>query len=248
MALIFQEFDDESISEFLPSADLAGATAAAAGATDSLPDGVSAEDAASAVEEASAEDDVLIGGVVQPNVGMYGTSTELQIDISRIPRIDEYANFGNEAVMMDRVSDIKTVHYYLTFGNLAEADESIIPLTGLVRREMDRAVTMFQQEQGMFTEETPSDILAPEINAIEFLYTDGLDWYPEWDSDLYKGLPKAILVAISFAANDNLTEPQSLLDATTEAPIGDVYRFLLQIPAAQDNAGSLEAALEEDEL
>ena len=151
--------------------------------------------------------------------GLYGTETALQIDVSRIPRLDEYQRMilvdANGLAQTKFPSDVKTVTYYVRphdqLGGAAtpeEAAENVSRRTalnpqqeqfagGLVRREVDRAVALWKSEN------FPSDsqvqyetLLATEVVALQFRYWDGLGWLTEWDAASQQGMPRAIEIAL----------------------------------------------------
>jgi len=138
--------------------------------------------------------------------GLYGNQYEMQIDISRLPRVEEYqALFLQEDAysLVDIPSDVKTITYYVrpltqTLGqgtNEIFQDES--GAAGLVRRYLDRAVTNFAYVSGnidgLIREEK---LLAPEVIGIQFQYFDGQQWLPEWDTEIMQGLPVAVEVLL----------------------------------------------------
>ena len=150
-------------------------------------------------------------------VGLYGGATELQFDISRLPRIDQY-----QALMMpgslgavDIPSDVKTVIYFLQSDDRAAADSTGIlaseaqatptPSTtgrgqGLMRSEIDRAVAAWTEENGGAQSlYAGAKLLAKEVTGLEFRYFDGVEWISEWDSSAMDGLPVAIEINLSLA-------------------------------------------------
>ena len=146
--------------------------------------------------------------------GIYGTSTSIEIDISRLPRPDEYVPLEQDVVngtVADMPSDIKTVAYFVQSKRTdgirdplaTEVDIRSKQATadgaagGLVRRSLDRAITLFAYEQGTTDSlQRTGELLAPEVVAIEFEYFDGQLWQSEWDSSV-QGLP--IVVRITLA-------------------------------------------------
>ena len=99
--------------------------------------------------------------------GIYGSNTSIEIDVSRLPRPDEYfPTQGNTSTgtMGDMTSDVKTVAYYVqsprtdgvqdSLGQLSQQAASLdaaataTPNGGLVRRSVDRALTQYAYEIG----------------------------------------------------------------------------------------------------
>ncbi|MFN7733037.1 MAG: hypothetical protein ACK5OB_14130 [Pirellula sp.] len=150
--------------------------------------------------------------------GVYGASTSIEIDVSRLPRPDEYViQQGNMAqgTLGDMPSDIKTVSYYVQAPNASGVFDPLSGLSsqianssatatstasgGLVRRSLDRAVTQYAYATGRSDQLVRTgEIIAPEILAIEFqYYKASLGWQSEWDSSSM-GLPDVVKVTIAM--------------------------------------------------
>ncbi len=141
------------------------------------------------------------GEPVRP--GLYGNSAEILIDISRLPRIDQYSPVM-AAGMQDAVSlptDVKTVSYFVSDQTLETnlpaigIDQS--PRGGLYRRQLDRAVGSFAFDiAGSMASVAETKLIATEIVEIRFQYFDGEDWQADWDSDQQNGFPLAIEIIV----------------------------------------------------
>jgi len=175
--------------------------------------------------------------------GLYGTQYEVEVDISRLPRIDQYQQLLNagEGAVTEMVSDVKTVAYFVIgAGESNVGSLGVLSTTaegGLVRREMDRAVTRYAAEQGTLNlADQPGELLAPEVALLEFRYYDGTQWVSEWDSASLGGLPLAVEVAIALVPDPALEDTVaagSLFDVIgIEQENYSVYRLLVQLPAA----------------
>ncbi|MFO7905953.1 MAG: prepilin-type N-terminal cleavage/methylation domain-containing protein [Planctomycetota bacterium] len=173
-----------------------------------------AEDA-SAVESGS----IASSNEPLPVPGLYGNQYELQLDVSRIPRQDEMQRIiesSLETPLQDIPSDVKTVAYYvhdpdsgLSTGDFR--DRAGNPQRGLVRRSLDRAVTLHAAGTASATSlEDVGEIIAPEIAAIEFQYYDGVEWLYEWDSETNGGLPVAVRVTIVMMPEDGDMEREAV--------------------------------------
>ena len=125
---------------------------------------------------------------------------------------------------------------------------------GLFRRELDRAVSLYAQEEGFeedFNEELPP--LAIEIDSIEFLYFDGASWLSEWDTEANEGLPVAVRVAVAVRKAPP-TNPKASDWATwnAEEEPPSVYSAIIMIPTAEASETAStdmltdESMLEED--
>ena len=187
--------------------------------------------------------------------GLYGTADVLQMDVSRLPRLDQLSSDVTQSPgsgTLDRVSDLKTVTYYVippNSGQLATSPQGTTVRTGLVRRELDRAVTAHAAEMGtldlMDAEVEP---LAPEVVAVEFAYFDGLEWLDYWDSQELGGLPWAIQITLLIVPSTNPSGaalPWNDASQTTSADGQPLlqYRHMVYLPAAraamaQSGAGS----------
>jgi len=187
--------------------------------------------------------------------GLYGTVDVLQMDVSRLPRLDQLSSdvtLSPGSGTLDRASDLKTVTYYVIppdSGQLAASAQGTTVRTGLVRRELDRAVTAHAAELGtldlMDAEVEP---LAPEVVAVEFAYFDGLEWLDYWDSQELGGLPWAIQITLLVAPSRNpsgAAVPWNDASQTTSADGQPLlqYRHMVYLPAAraamaQSGAGS----------
>ena len=125
-----------------------------------------------------------LGGSMPP--GIYGTEGQLMIDVSRVPRADEFIlPVATPGTLVDMPGDIKRVTYYIqsptplgvrdTMSDVATA--SLEPgrmaglSSGLVRRRLDRAVSNFAETNGNTLQFiSTGDLMAPEVGALEFAF------------------------------------------------------------------------------
>lgn len=177
--------------------------------------------------------------VIPPPVpGLYGNMLEIQVDVSRLPRLDEFQSMmapDAMAAATDIPSDLKTVSYYV-----APADPSATSLNasgGLVRRVLDRAVMQYAGSFGdLSIADASAQVIAPEVTSIQFQYFDGVGWYPEWDSDALGGLPLAVEIVITVAPLDMVTINQfttATVDPTQVDLQQRTYRLVVRLPAAE---------------
>jgi len=155
--------------------------------------------------------------------GIYGNQYQLQLDISRLPRIEDFdpALQPDDGEVRDLPSDVKTVAYYLQPDTAVAApdDRRLFPQAadapassaspgqgwgrGLVRRALDRAATQWAYQNGDLSRlDATGEVIAPEVVALEFRYFDGQQWLPTWDTEQSAGLPMAVEVAIAITADD----------------------------------------------
>jgi hypothetical protein len=172
---------------------------------------------------------------------------QLQVDVSRVPRPDELLAYYNNVQpatfgeLRDLPSDIKTVTYYIQAegtGTGVEDDFSSNPQFmpgGLVRRSLDRQVTQYAAYNGNTTELFESgELIGPEVVEVQFLYFDGFQLVPEWDSMEMGGLPLAVQVTLVIRPSRPIA-PNSQRFVETQAneinPEGFlVYQLLVHLP------------------
>jgi hypothetical protein len=104
--------------------------------------------------------------------------------------------------IQDIPSDVKTIAYYVYDPNSSMAvgdfrDAAGNTQTGLVRRALDRSVTLYASTNaGLTSVQSAGEIIAPEIAGIMFEYFDGIEWVYEWDSQQMEGLPLAVRITV----------------------------------------------------
>ncbi len=203
-----------SASDMIGAAeDLTGDAASAAGDSGAAPDDLAqaAGDAGIDVADLSTAACQIADSTALPATpGLYGNQYELQVDISRLPRVDEYQPLASQDMtssIRDIASDVKTVAYYVRPPGATTVPGAQVGTLnsnegGLVRRVLDRQVTLFASENGDISSlDQYGDVIAPEVTAIEFAYFDGLEWTTEWDSEEMGGLPLAVRITVSFAGS-----------------------------------------------
>jgi len=171
------------------------------------------------------------------SVGLVGDSSYIWLDISRLPRIDQYHPLiQTEQDAVATGSDIKQVVYYVAAINNRTNSNSLLTeqiggdRQGLYRDEIDRAVAFYQ---GGFTPGTPKDysqLVAAEVVRIKFRYFDGTDWLGQWDSKETEGFPSAVEVNILIDNN-----PQADPAASVNQNDGrfERYRSVVHLPLAE---------------
>jgi hypothetical protein len=182
----------------------------------------------------------------RPQPGLYGLSDVLQVDVSRLPRLDQLSTDVIQSPgspMPDRVSDLKTITYYVIPPENAQVistpDGGTIVRSGLVRRELDRAVSAYAAELGILdTMDTQVEPLAPEVVAVEFSYFDGTEWLDYWDSQEMGGLPWAVEIWLYVRPPVNpsgaavFPNDASLTTSVDGQPLLQ-YRHVVYLPAAR---------------
>jgi len=150
----------------------------------------------------------------QSTPGVYGESDWLQVDVGILPRLDQFdADYTSTdgSSTIDRISDVKTVTYYVVesedeTGYAADGT----PSGGLVRRELDRAVSLWGTEIGQIDEDSDVTPLAAEVSAIAFRYSDGTEWVDSWGTEEAGALPVAVEVTLTIRP---IRDPSELTSA-----------------------------------
>ncbi|MCM2371642.1 type II secretion system protein GspJ [Aporhodopirellula aestuarii] len=164
--------------------------------------------------------DVSLGGTVLQSPGLIGNSLQLQVDVSRLPRLEQSVIDPTLAVsggnLLDRPSDIKTISYFVQAegsGTSLDALEELaaasgIPASGasgggLVRRELDRAINTYASTTGGVSRlNSVGELISPEVTAIEFEYYDGINWLTYYSSDEMGYLPLAVRVTLQIGGDE----------------------------------------------
>ena len=202
------------------------------------------------IVEGEEEQQDIVESVAPPTIpGLRGDSYVLQVDVSRLPRPDQYdmmlANPG--VVRTDILSDVKSVTYYLQSAGLLTNDvgqqpEAVAELggTGLIRRELDRAVAAWAQINGTTnTLEGNAKVIAPEVVYLEFSYFDGFELLYEWDSEVNEGLPVAVRIVIGLQRGGTSAGGFGIM-FDDEVPTQTAYQLWVHLPMAEK--------IEEEEL
>jgi hypothetical protein len=202
------------------------------------------------------------GAAAGPTVippGIFGSASSLEVDVSRLPRPDEYViqpGNMNTGSLGDMPSDIKTVGYYVQAPRSDGVQDPLASLTsqiatssagstagqsgGLVRRSLDRAVTQYAYEMGNSDQLIRTgEIIAPEVLGIDFSYFGANGWQTEWDSTSL-GLPSVVKVTIAMqresSARTNPLAPGISLSTLNNSMIQEygieLYSMNILIPGA----------------
>ncbi len=191
------------------------------------------------------------------SLGMYGDQQTLRVDISRIPRQEEYRAMYDPTeigALQDIPSDVKLISYYCRTLNVETTvsaqdvfnDDPTIP--GLIRGQLSRAITSYAMNNGNSQAVQDADkMLAPEVIALEFQYYDGYQWLQYWDSEEFEGLPLAVKIRMTMRSNSPYASG-GVLDAfygtTTDAEgrMAVTYQKVVKLPV-----GKIRPLEQEDE-
>ena len=226
-------------------------------------------DSGVADEATTASQDLASSVTLPSKPGIYGNQYQLQLDVSRLPRFDEYQSMlaASNATLeiTDIPSDIKTVTYYVLSGNaavsasgmtatkqdvLTSTDPDVVQ-RGLVRRQLDRAVSQYALANGLLAgTDDVGEVVAAEVASIEFQYFDGIEWRYEWDTGVEGTLPVAIQIVMLLEAPSMkaLTADPSQIGTSTDLQPSNLHYYRLLVPVATGQATaeeedtSLEAA------
>lgn len=214
----------------------------------------------------TAEDGTATGAMLSSALplGIYGSLSSLTIDVSRLPRPDEYIAQQQSIMsgeLTDVPGDIKSVGYYVQVPTNTGVSDTMNEVTstpdnggmvgGLVRREIDRAVMANAEELGQTDQlMRTGELVAPEVISLEFSYFDGMQWLTDWDSSA-QGLP--LLVEISLAMQSKSGEKRagivapgvsiSTMPYEEQTAYGiEVYTLTVAIPGAQTQAATAATA------
>ena len=235
----YQPYDTSALQQMLSGAtsSMLGGAMGGAGATGGAPTDPAAGGDPNAATAGSAP--APAGPSIIPP-GIFGNEQSIEIDVSRMPRPDEYViQIGDvsRGTLGDMPSDIKTVGYYV---QSPRADGVLDPLAriaaesaegaasngnmsgGLVRRSLDRAVTQFAYANGNTMQiARTGEIIAPEVVGIEFSYFNANSgWQTQWDS-AQLGLPHVVKVTLAMQteskARTNPIEPGLMLSTINQS-------------------------------
>ncbi|MDG2223253.1 MAG: prepilin-type cleavage/methylation domain-containing protein [Rubripirellula sp.] len=236
-----------------PLAELLAATGSITGGDEAPTGDASAEDLAAAgiadepetiITDTTETLDLQAGVAVLETPGLIGNQYQIQLDLSRLPRLEEYVALldGSNTEIDDVPSDIKTVAYFVqeadTLGGVQDPLQQLLPddttladtqaAGGLVRRSLDRAATAYASTNGnLITLNQTGELLAPEIQGIEFQYWDGLTWQLEWSSDDYGELPLAIQITLYMA------DPRVEATSTATSETLRTFKHIVRLPMAK---------------
>jgi len=242
-ALHQDPIDTSGLEQLLSSL---GAQAAGGGGSNESADTTSAN-ASSTTTGMTEPVNLMSGTAMLQQPGLIGNQSQLQIDVSRIPRLEEYvAMFDTQVGTLDDIpSDLKTVTYFVqpagVAGGVVEpvdnvtATASVSTSGGLVRRSLDRAATSYAMLMGNISAlNQTGDLLAPEVTGIEFAYWDGVTWQIEWSTDQFGELPLAVRVTLSLGEPQTAQQdPTTSVTSTEPDSVIRTFQHLIRLPMAR---------------
>lgn len=191
------------------------------------------------IEEREEEDQVFDEEEVSFRPTMLGTANAIMIDISRLPRLDQYNPLLEKPSETEStISDIKSVAYFFS-SQKGGYDPKVVRREteingGMYRREIDRAVANFRGSETL--QEDPdefSELVAAEVAELGFKYFDGESWADRWDSEEEGGFPNAIEISL-------IVDPRRTSSASTsyqyngfDQAIMERHRLTVFLPMAE---------------
>lgn len=229
---------------------------------DALPEDPDLSDSGSDPSGAASTDadtlNVSLGGTVLMSPGLIGSSDQLQVDISRLPSLEDTAIDPSLAIsngkLMDRPSDIKTVSYFVQpmgagenmdpleelatasgMGNTSNV--AVMSAGGLVRRELDRAISTHAASTGGLSRlSSAGEIISPEVTGIQFEYYQNGNWMLYYNTDSVGFLPPAVRVTLQIGGDATAGDASQIQAAST-------YTHIIYLPMSHPE--DAQAATEE---
>ena len=261
-AVQYVEYDTSALEEFLGSMDpallalMSGEELTEEDLAAQIP-GAAGEETAEEEEETT--EDVLASAFPPTRPGLYGTTNEISIDVSRMPRRDQMLFGFNSSV--NKLSDVKTVRYFVgekvmeqnnVANNAGQSNRNQSQVqTGLIRGEMDRALARYVQDFGGAADITQGqELIAPEVTQIQFRYYDGEAWQDEWDSEDLGKLPVAIEFTMVIDPNNNQNNQNQQQNTrqnrnNQQEVQPEIHQKVIYIPISEAPPASEEEATEE---
>lgn len=209
--------------------------------------GASTGSTSSPASTSSTDDSEFEEEIEEPDVDgapvFIGASNFVSIDISRLPRIDQYhPSIVSEQERSNTLADVKTVSYFVSessgpnqrrSANAFQAPQGRTTVSGgLFRRQVDRSVAKFEGLESVGEPDVFSELVAQEVVEVSFRYFDGSNWFTEWDSEEMGGFPLAVemYVLIDPARAGSVGTGGS---SSTNREDLETYRAVVHIPAAE---------------
>lgn len=177
------------------------------------------------------------------NIGVYGDAQSLVLHTSRPARQPMLiSQTTGETASSGSQSDLLSVSYFIAQSG-SEGLQGVVgdrfrsdsaggsEIQGLARLEGDRLVMSNADESADLEQlAEQSQLLAREIDSLQFQYFDGTDWLEVWDSIEYGTVPQAIKVTIGFRSD----EDQGVINSINAKINGyeNTYSMVIALPLA----------------
>ena len=200
----------------------------------------------SSLENPDSEELIVDEEVTSFRPAFLGSSGLIMIDISRLPRLDQY----NPLIESDfdevrSPSDVKSVAYFVSLseGGVERQVEFATPRApgGLYRREIDRAVAAYiGDDQPLSSPDEYTELIANEIAQVSFRFFDGEDWQDEWDSYEQGGFPVSVEILLAVDPERSAPGSQSYTYSSADQDSVVTYRKVVNLPVARPTANEEE--------
>lgn len=188
-------------------------------------------------EDAEPEDSGIINEEeVSYRPTLLGAEDVIMMDISRLPRLDQYNPLVSAADLdLNTPSDVKSLAYFVSLskGGIQEEiefAESRAP-GGLYRRQIDRSVANYLSDVELISSPDPySRLIAHEIAQISFRYWDGEAWLTSWDSAEDGGFPSAIEITLVIDSERSAAQTQSYDYNGPDGETAETYVSVVHLP------------------
>lgn len=152
--------------------------------------------------------------------GLCGNQTTLMLYVNKPQRDIAFNPLADSQSAQTRSSDLRSVGYFIS-GSGGGALQGMLGVPGLARLEGDRLAMAEADQQANYSALAgQTQLLAPEVIAIQFHYFDGMTWRYNWDSTVFAGVPKAVEVVITMGPTVTLPSPQN-------------YRLVVALPVGK---------------
>ena len=182
------------------------------------------------------ESDIVVEDEVSFRPTLFGSRSAIMIDISRLPRLDQYNPLVAAADLETQTpSDVKSLAYFVSLdkGGIEEQvdfAESRAP-GGLYRREIDRAVANYANEVELITQADDfTRLLAHEIAEIGFRYFDGESWDTQWDSTEEGRFPTAIEITLVVDSERSAANSVTYSYGGPNQETAEVFKYVVHLP------------------
>ncbi len=189
-------------------------------------------------EEEVPDSGIIVEDEVDFRPTLIGSTSAVMIDISRLPRLDQYNPFiATDESRVQTPSDVKSLGYFFSpqdggiEGDLELAQARATG--GLYRREIDRAVATHMGDTGFASgPDKFCKLIANEIAQVSFRYFNGDDWQDDWDSEEEGGFPASIEVTIVIDTERGVETTQSYSLNAASQESAETFVQVVNLPIA----------------
>ncbi len=196
------------------------------------------EEAEGEAEPEAEEPTIIVEEEVAFRPTLLGSETAVMIDISRLPRLDQYNPLVAAADLETQTpSDVKSLAYFVSLDKGGIEDQLDFAETraagGLYRREIDRAVANHMGNYDLISEaDKYTRLVAHEVAQIGFRYFDGEQWQSEWDSTEAGRFPPAIEIVLVIDTERSAESSQSYSYGGPDEDTAETYRYVVHLTVA----------------